>query len=136
MVKQKDRYKAWGEALMNAWLEGDVEAEMDLWAEDCTYTAVDPFGEHSTAQGRDALRQGSENMAANWSNKKLIEHKVLSANKERGIFHTWVSWTSKDGREMACTYINIVSLDENDQCTKYTEWNVAKAREVESEQTD
>ena len=133
MAKQKDRYKAWGEASMNAWLEEDVEAQMELWAEDCTYTAVDPFGEHSMFQGREAFRQSFERMSANWSNKKLIENEILSANKERGIFHTWVSWTAKDGKEWACTYINIVSLDENDQCTEYTEWNVVKAKEDEAE---
>ena len=136
MAKQKERYKAWGEAHMNAWVKGDVEAEMDFWAEDCAYMSVNPFGEHSAVQGREAIRQDFESMSANWSNKKLMENEVLSANKERGIFHTWVSWTSKDGKEWACTYINIVSLDENDKCTKYTEWNVVKAKEYEAEDSD
>jgi hypothetical protein len=132
VAKQKERYGAWGEAMMNAWVEGDVEAAMEGWAEDCTTTAVDPFGNHRTSQGLEAVRQGLEHMATKWSNRKLIENKVLSANKKRGILHTWTSWTSGDGQEMACTFINILSLDKNDRCSKYTEWNVVKKKKDEA----
>jgi len=134
--KQKDRYKAWGDASMKAWQEDDVEAQMELWADGCTYTAAHPFGEHSESQGLEAFRRSFEGMTANWSDKKLIENQLLSANKERGIFHTWQSWVSKDGSEWACTFINIVSLDENDRCTKYKEWNVAKTREDEAKDSN
>jgi len=50
-----------------------------------------------------------------------------------GILRAWVSWTDKDGQQWACNYINIVSLDENDKCTKYMEWNVADVKEKERE---
>jgi len=130
MGKQKDRYQAWADAHMQAWIEGDVEARLDLYTENSTYLAMHPFGDHTTAEGLEAMRRGEEAMAANWSDKKVIENEVLSANKERGILHTWVSWTAKDGQEWACTYINIIHLDENDNCTSYTEWNVVEAKEA------
>jgi len=136
VAKQKERYKAWGKAYTSAWVSGDVEAMMDCWAQDCIHIAFDPFGDHRITQGREALRELYADKAANRSNKKLIEHEVLSANKERGIFHTWVSWTTKDGEEWACTHINIVHLDENDRCAKYTEWNVAWAKEEQTESPD
>jgi hypothetical protein len=129
MGKQIDRYQAWADAHIQAWAEGDVDAGMDSYSENCTYTAMNPFGDHRTVEGHEAMRQGEVAMAENWSDKKVIKNEVLSANNERGILHTWVSWTVKDGKEWACTFINIIHLDENDKCTKYIEWNVAKVKE-------
>ena len=131
MVKQKERYRIWEESFAKAWVSGDMEAMMACWAEECSHTAVDPFGEHKTTTGREAIRALYAQKAASREDKKLIEHEVLSANKERGILHRWVSWTNEDGQEWACTHINIVQLDEHDRCTKYTEWNVAGPKEDE-----
>lgn len=132
MAKQKERYKAWAAAYAKAWVAGDVEAMMACWAQECSHTAVDPFGEHGTTTGREAIRALYANKSASRDNRKLIEHEVLSANKKRGILHRWVSWTSENGQEWACTHINIVHLDKNDQCTKYREWNVAWPKEDEA----
>ncbi len=128
MGKQKDRYQTWADDHIQAWAGGDVAAGLDGYAENCTYTAMNPFGDHKKFEGHEAWRRSEEGMAANWSNKKIIKNEVLSANKERGILHTWVSWTTRDDKEWACTFINIIHLDENDKCTKYTEWNVAEAK--------
>lgn len=133
MGKQIDRYQAWGDAHIQAWAEGDVDAQMDSYTENCTRIAMNPFGDHWTVEGKEAIRQVIEGMATNWSDKKVLENQVLSANKERGILHTWCSWTTKDGKQAACTYINIIHLDENDKCTKYTEWDVVETKEEEAE---
>jgi ketosteroid isomerase-like protein len=127
--KQKDRYQAWSEAAINAWVNGDVEAALDGWAEDCIRIGVDPFGDDWTINGRDALREAYQGWSENWSDKKVIYNEVLSANKERGILNTWLRWTNKDRKEMSCTFICIVKLDENDQCREYREWNVVRAKE-------
>ena len=102
---------------------------MACWAQDCCHISIDPFGEHRTTRRRKAIRELYENKSANWRDKKLNERQVLSANKERGILNTWVSWTAKDGQEWACNYISMIHLDEQNKCAKYTEWNVARARE-------
>jgi hypothetical protein len=129
VAKQKKRYQAWSDTAINAWVEGDVEAAVNSWADECTRTGADPFGEHWTIQGRDALREVFAGWSENWSNKKVIKNEVLSANKERGILHTWLSWTNKNGKDVACTYICIVRLDQNDKCTEYREWNVVETKE-------
>ena len=133
MGKQKDRYRRWGEAEMNAWLLGDVEASVDCFSEDCTRVSVNPFGNHKIIQGREALREAYGDKASYWYNRKLISFEVLSANKERGILHSWKSWTNKEGQDMACNYISIIKLDRNDRCTDYSEWNVVKAKEEEAD---
>ena len=136
MGKQTDRYQAWGDAHIQAWVAGDVDAVMDSYAENCTRIAMNPFGDHWTFKGKEAIRQVIEGMAKKWSDKKVIENEVLSANKERGILHTWTSWTRKDGKQAACTYINIIHLDKNDKCTNYTEWDVVMVKEEEAEDAD
>ena len=128
MGKQKDRYRAWGEAEMNAWLAGDVEASVDCFSEDCSRVSVDPFGNHRIIHGREALREAYHQKSSDWHNKKLISIEVLSAKKERAILNSWKSWTNSVGQEMACNYINIVKLDQNDRCTEYMEWKVVKVR--------
>ena len=132
MGKQKDRYKAWAEAEMNAWLSGDIDASVACFAENCSRVAVNPFGKHRKIQGLDALRETYHDKATNWRNKNLISFEVLSANKVRGIIHSWKSWTNQGGRDMACTYINIVKLDEDNRCTEYKEWNVVRTKEEEA----
>jgi ketosteroid isomerase-like protein len=129
VAKQRKRYQEWSNTVINALVEGDVEAAMNGWAEDCIRIGVDPFEEHWIIKGRDALREAFENWAENWSNTKVIKTEILSAHKARGIFNTWLSWTNSEGKNMSCTFICIVNLDKNDKCTEYREWNVVRAKE-------
>ncbi|MCP4210005.1 MAG: nuclear transport factor 2 family protein [Halieaceae bacterium] len=130
MGKQKDRYHAWGYAHHQAWAAGDVDAVMDTYAESSIMISMSPFGDHWTAEGKEAIREVWEG-TPKLSDKKIIEIDVLSANKERGIVHGWTSWTSEDGKKWACTHIMIVHLDENDKCTKQQDWDLAKEEEAE-----
>jgi len=132
MGKQKDRYGKWAETEMNAWLSGDVEASVACYSDDCTRISVNPFGDDTIIQGSEAIRTAYADKAANWQNKQLISFEVLSANKEQPIFHAWKSWTTVEGKEKACTYIQIVKLDRKNRCTEYREWNVVKVRDEEA----
>lgn len=51
MTKQEERYKAWVEASEKAFLEGDVDAQVSIWAEDCTRTAIAAFGDIIRSRG-------------------------------------------------------------------------------------
>ena len=113
---------------MNAWLSGDVEASVACFSEDGLRISVHPFGNHRKIEGRQALREAFQQKAMDWRKKRLISFEVMSANKERAIFHSWKSWTNSEGQDMACNYIQLVKLNAKDQCSEYTEWNVVKAR--------
>ena len=130
MTKLEERYKAWSEASEKAFLKGDVDAQVSLWAEDCTRTAIDAFGDHHTIQGREAIRISAEGWAKGFTNPKLLKNELLSATEERGIGNADVRWTGSDGKEWACNYIYMITLDEQGRCVSYTEWNVVKSREV------
>jgi hypothetical protein len=128
MGKQKKRYLAWAESEMDAWLAGDVESSVACFSADGARISLDPFGDHSIVQGGQALRKAYEEKAANWHNKKVISLEVLSANEQRAVIHAWKSWTTSEGEEKACTYIQLVKLDKRDQCTEYREWNMVKIK--------
>lgn len=58
-----------------------------------------------------------------------MKNELLSATEEKGIGNAVVRWTGGDEQEWACNYIYVITLDENNRCVSYTEWNVVKARE-------
>ena len=130
MTKLEERYKAWTDAESQALIKGDVDALVSLWAQDCRHTAIDAFGEHHTIQGREAIRKAAEGWVNDLSNPRLLKNVLLSASDEKGIGNAEVRWTGSDGKEWACNYIYMISLDEQDRCVSYTEWNVVKSREA------
>ncbi|HSG44754.1 MAG TPA: hypothetical protein VLA72_16525 [Anaerolineales bacterium] len=129
MTKLEERYKTWIEASEKAFLEGDVDARVALWAEDCTRTVIDAFGEHRTIQGQEAIRKAAEGAAAGTLNRIVLKNELLSATDEKGIGNAEIRWTDTDGKEWACNYIYLITLDENNRCVSYTEWNVVNAKE-------
>lgn len=134
MTKLEERYKAWSESSFKAFLEGDVDAQVSLWAEDCTRTAIESFGEHHTIQGREAIRKEAEGWAAGAAgseNLRLLKNERLSATEEKGIGNAVVRWTGRDGKEWACNFIYMITLADEGHCKSYTEWNVVNAREAQ-----
>ena len=128
MTKQEERYLAWSNALFGGLLDGDVDAQVALWAEDCTHTEIDAFGEHHTVQGRAAIRKLAEDWVT-WKNFRVLKDEVLIASEEKGVGNAVVRWTSSDGKEMSCDHIYMITLDSDDRCVSYTEWNVVRAKE-------
>lgn len=129
MTKLEERYKAWFDASNKILVAGDVDTYVSLWAEDCTRTTIDAFGDHHTIQGREAIRKEAEGWVAGMNNPQLLKNELLSATVEKGIGNAVVRWTLNDGREASCDFIYVITLDENGQCVSYTEWNVVKTRE-------
>jgi hypothetical protein len=130
MKNQKARYQAWSDSIMQAWSEGDTSSIDNLWAEKCTRTSIDAFTDHDTISGRDDLRDLLIRWASGMKNPRLLKNEILSASEEKGIGNAKVGWTTGDGKEWACDFIYLISLDENDRCVSYTEWNVVQSREA------
>ena len=130
MPKLEERYNAWIDASFKAIIQGDVDTQTSLWAENCTRTEIEAFGDHYTIQGKDAIRKESEGLVTVFTNPKIVKNELLSASQEKGIGNAVVRWTTKDGREASCNFIYVITLDEEGHCVSYTEWNVVKAREA------
>jgi len=126
-TKPENRYLAWSQAVFQAFTDGDTEGQLAHWAENCTRTAIDPFGEHHVVKGKDAILELAE-IWATVNDMRLLKNEILSVSDERGIGNANVRWTGKDGEEYACNFIYIITLDEEDKCTNYTEWNVVRSR--------
>ena len=75
MTNLEARYKNWSEAAFKAFLESDVGAQVSIWAEGCTRTAIDAFGEHAVIHGQDAIREAAKNWA---SAKKRLQSLQLA----------------------------------------------------------
>ena len=129
MTKQEERYAAWSNAELQTIVDGDVEANVSLWAEDCTYTEIDAFGAHNTMHGREAIRNYIEGWVS-IKNFRVLKNEVLSASEEKGICNHVVRWTGADGKEWSCDSVYMITLDTDDRCVSYTEWNVVKSREA------
>lgn len=130
-MDQHERYLAWSQASINAFVDRDVDMQVSLWNKACTRTAIDAFGDDNTVQGREALRK----MAQKWAtvdSLRLLKNELLSATEEQGIGNALVRWKEGEGKEYACNSIYIVTLDDEDRCVSYTEWNVVKSREREN----
>lgn len=127
MMDLEKRYKAWSEAMLKTAIHGDVDAQVSIWAEDCTRTAIDAFGEHDMIQGRDAIREAAKSWAS-WKDLRILKNEILSAGEEKGIGNAVVRWTGGDGKEWSCDFIYMITLDKNDRCVSYTEWNVVKPK--------
>lgn len=127
MTNLEKRYKTLSEAMFKTFVEGDVEAQVSLWAEGCTRTSIDAFGEHSVIQGQDAIREAAKGWAS-WKDLRLLKNEILSTSEEKGIGNAVVRWTGSDGREWSCDFIYVITLDENDRCVSYIEWNVVKPK--------
>ena len=128
ITKQEERYKAWSESAFKAFIEGDVDVPQTLLAENYKWMNIDAFGEHHISQGPEAILQMT---AENWGmkNPRLLKNELICASKEKGVFNAIIRWTDGDNKEWASDFIYVITLDENDRCTSYTEWNVVNSRE-------
>ncbi len=129
MTNQEERYQAWAEASFKTFVEGDVDAQVSLWAEDCTHTAIDAFGQHATRRGKAAVREAAEGWASGMHRPRLLKNELLSASEERGIGNAVLRWSGSDGKEWACNFIYMITLDQAGRCVTYMEWNVVESRE-------
>jgi hypothetical protein len=130
MSINEQRYKTWGDAMLQAFADGDVEVTASKWAEDGSYTSIDPFGEHITRQGREAIYEAMEEMFARTEQRHVLKNELLSAADERGILNAWVKWKAEDSAEVSCNFIYIVALDEDNRCISYQEWNVVDSKDT------
>lgn len=122
------RYKVWSDTCFQAFMEGDVERQVSFWAENCTRTAIDAFGEHHVVHGLEQIRK----LAEGWATAKdtrLLKNELLCASEERGIGNAEVRWKGKDRQEYACNFIYMLTLDEDGRCVSYIEWNVVRSRQ-------
>ena len=129
MTKLEKRYQTWGDASFEAYVKEDVEAEVSLWAENCTFTVIDAFGEHQIIQGKAAHRKYVEDWVSRTNNFQILKNEILSASQEKGIGNAIVRWTGSDGNEFSCNFIYMMTLDADNRCTSFAEWNVVKKRE-------
>ena len=129
MTGSKKRYQSWSDSSFNAYVEEDVEAEVSLWAEDCTFTVIDAFGEHQIRKGIAAHRKYVEDWVANTNDFRLLKNDILSASEEKGIGNAVVRWTGSNGKEWGCDFIYQVSLDADGRATSFKEWNVVRPRD-------
>ena len=129
MMNLEKRYKMWGDAMMKAFIDGDGDKQISFWTDNYKWMNIDAFGEHHIRQGWDAIRQGTpENWGMN--NLRLLKNELICASEEKGVFNAIIRWTDGDNKEWASDFIYVITLDENDRCTSYTEWNVVRAREA------
>lgn len=130
MSINEERYRTWGDAMLQAFADGDVEVMASKWAEDGSWTSIDPFGEHRTRQGREAIYEAMQEMFAQTEQRHVLKNELLSATEERGILNAWVEWKAEDGAEVACNFIYVVALDEDDRSISYQEWNVVDSKDT------
>jgi len=128
LTNVEERYRMWSDAMMKAFIDGDGDKQATLWADNYKWMNIDAFGNHHTRQGKEEIRKGTPE---NWGmiNPHLLKNELICANKEKGVFNAIIRWIGHDGKEWATNFIYVVTLDENDCCVSYTEWNVMKARE-------
>jgi len=129
MTELEKRYQVWSDAMFEAFVEGDVDAMVLLWAEDCTRTAIDAFGDHSVGRGKGEIREAAEGWASGFISPELLKNEILSANEEKGIGNAVIRWKGGDEKEWACNFMYVITLDEDSRCVSYTEWNVVESRE-------
>ena len=122
------QYQAWSDGCFKAFAEGDVEKQMGMWAENCTHTIIDAFGEHHVKKGRAAMRESAEN----WGTVKTIQvlkNEIFGVGDGEGIGNAEVRWTTSDGKDWACNFVYVITLNGKGQCAAYKEWNVVTSRD-------
>lgn len=127
MTSNEDRYKNFMDVLLQALSDDDVDAWEAGWADDCTHQEIDPFDEGPYLRGRAAMRKLGESYVG--KGFRVLKNEMLSSDAERGIGNARVTWTGTDGRQRACDFIYRITLDADDRCTSYEEWNVVRAKD-------
>lgn len=127
MTKGKDRYQKWSDAAFQSWANGDSATAESLWAENATRLAVDPFDENEPLRGRTTIIETLK--AWKVSDAKILKNKILCSNSDYGIGNARAQWKGQDGKIWACDFIYKITLDSNEQCTSYQEWNVVGSKE-------
>ena len=129
MTKSDDRYQARSDAAFQSWADGDSAIQESLWAEDATRLSVHPFDKSETALGRTAIMTKFNEWKV--SGAQMLKNEILSSGLDYGIGNARAEWKEKDGKIWACDWIYKITLDSNDQCTSYQEWNVVQSKEAE-----
>lgn len=129
MSKHEDRYQAWSDTAFQSWADGNSDIQEFLWAEDATRLSIHPFDESDTTRGRSAIMERFNQWKV--SDAKMLKNEILSSGPDYGIGNARAEWQEKDGKIWACDWIYKITLDSNDQCTSYQEWNVVHSKEAE-----
>jgi hypothetical protein len=132
MGQNEDRYQTRSKAVYQALVDGDVQAVASQWVEDGAYISTEPFGNHRTLRGRKALTEAMVDFVTQTRNRRVLQNELLSATVERGIFNIWLKWERENGTEYACNFIVVTTLDADDRCVSFQEWNVAGAKDTNS----
>lgn len=127
MNKGDNRYQKISDAMFQSWTKGDSVTAESLWAENATRLAVDPFDQNEPLRGRAAIIEALE--AWKDSHAKILKNKILCSNSDYGIGNARAQWKGQDGNIWACDFIYKITLDSNDQCVAYQEWNVVRSKE-------
>ena len=128
MTNSEVRYKPFMDRSMKALSDGDVDTFTSLWSEDCSHQSIDPFDQGEIVQWRKAMRA----YAGAWSgvvNFQVLKNQILSVDSEGSIGNARIKWTTNDGTQWACDFIYQITLNADNLCTSYKEWNVVRSAE-------
>jgi ketosteroid isomerase-like protein len=130
MGQNEDRFQAWSNVVYQALVDGDVPGVVSQWAEDGAYISTTPFGDHRTLRCHRAIGEAMEAFVTQTRNRRVLQNELLSATADRGIFNIRLTWEGEEGTEYACNFIVVTTLDADDRCDSFQEWNVAGAKET------
>lgn len=118
---------AWVDGYVRAWRTNEPDAIARLFAADATY-ATGPFDE--PWRGRAAIVAGwlgRRDEPGSWT----FRYEVLATSPDGGVARGWATYPE---RREEFSNIWLIALDEQGQCTAFTEWWVQRpAREAASE---
>ena len=128
MKDHNERYKTWSDASIKAWCNKDVNAQLLLFVEHSSYQAADPFDQNEILRGKSALRDYLQSFSS-IKDACMLKNEILSSSADVGIGNARVSWKSESDQTWACDFIYVITLNLDDQCTSYKEWNVVRPME-------